>query len=170
MHGFFRRAATLTAIAAALSLTAAAVRAESSLSLDHCTREDAQNAAPGTPDTLNAAAATAADSTNAAIEAEALHPLPSVIVYGPPHAASAHHAWWIGTFVDQFDLRERLRSLRRLRLVRLWDDARITVFFGVNKAGVAGLHIQQQDPTSTPWNHVPAHSEPMGGLQANALP
>jgi len=168
MHGFFRRAATLGAVTGILVLVTAPARAEGYLSLDHCTREDAQNAAPGAPERVSDAAA--ADSTDAAIEAEALHPLPSVTVYGPPHVAGAHHAWWIGTFVDQFDLRERLRSLRRLRIVRLWDDARITVFFGVSKAGVAGLHIQQQDPTSTPWNHLPAHSEPMGGLQANALP
>ena len=168
MHGFFRRKITLFAIAGAMTLGTAGARAEGYLSLDHCTREDAQNAAPGTLEPVNLSAAV--DSTDAAIEAEALHPLPSVTVYGPPHATTGHHSWWIGTFVDQFDLRERLRSLRRLRLVRLWDDARITVFFGVNKAGVAGLHIQQQDPVSTPWNHLPAHSEPMGGLQANALP
>jgi len=168
MHGTFRRAVTLFTILGATVLSAAAARAENHRSIDHCTREDAQNASPGATERVALAAAT--DSTDAAIEAETTHPLPSVIVYGTPHAAAARHAWWTGTFIDQFDLRERLRSLRRLRLVRLWDDARITVFVGVNKAGVAGLHIQQQDPVATLWNHVPARSEPMGGLQANALP
>jgi len=47
MHGTFRRAVTLFTILGATVLSAAAARAENHRSIDHCTREDAQNASPG---------------------------------------------------------------------------------------------------------------------------
>jgi hypothetical protein len=62
--------------------------------------------------------------------------------------------------------------MTRLRILRLWDSARMTVFFGFDHAGHAGLHVQQQDPGFTPSLHVkalplelpPLRSVPLGSM------
>jgi hypothetical protein len=54
--------------------------------------------------------------------------------------------FWFGRFVDHLDLRHRLSSIRFLKLVPLWDGRRLTIYVGVDRHGMAGLHIQQQDP------------------------
>ena len=135
-----RRRALAAGLGLALVLAAAAARAGEPSSLERCTREDAQTAEPVT--------ALPGDNQPAAsaIAAELAHPLPAMTperstLHGLPHAS-----WSPLRFVDHLELGERIRSLRRVRLLRLWDDARLTVFFGLNRAGVAGLHFQQQDP------------------------
>jgi hypothetical protein len=119
---------------AALALGAAAARAD-----EHCTREDAQSAAAPETD---------------AIAAEASHALPAVTVESRPFPSPARRAFWppsfVEHFVDHFDLVTRLRAIKRLKIVPVFDNARVTVFFGVDRHGVAGLHIQQQDASDLP--------------------
>ena len=81
-----------------------------------------------------------------AIAAEVAAPLPPA----PPMAADSptqpRPRFWLGRFVDHLDLRHRLASIKMLKLVPLWDGRRLTVYFGVDRHGMPGLHIQQQDP------------------------
>ena len=165
MQGSSRR--VLPLLVAVVTLSLGALRAEAHRSSDHCTREDAQNAAPGIDAADVPVRVTA--STDAAIEVEASHPLPSVVVYGAARASGARSGWWTGRVSDRFNVRERLRSLKRLRLVRLFDDARITIFVGVNRSGVAGVHIQEQDPVAIGWIHHEAQADPVS-WRANLLP
>ena len=128
------------ALTAALALATTAARAGKQASLDHCTLEDARTAEQlGGASGANAPAA-------AAMAVELAHPLPAATVERPAPHALPLTGWSPLRFVDHLELGERIRSLRRVRLLRLWDDARLTVFLGVDRAGVAGLHIQQQDP------------------------
>ncbi len=128
------------ALTAALALGTTAAQAGEPASLDHCTLEDAQTA-----EQLGGAAGGNAPAA-AAMAVELAHPLPAAAVERPAPHALPLAGWSPLRFVDHLELGERIRSLRRVRLLRLWDDSRLTVFLGVNRAGVAGLHIQQQDP------------------------
>ena len=147
-------ACAAASVALALLLATAAARGGERASLDHCTLEDAQTAEqPGG----NAPAA-------AAMAVELAHPLPAAAVERPAPLALANAAWLPLRFVDHLDVGERIRSLRRVRLLRLWDDARLTVFLGLNRAGVAGLHFQRQDPGE------PLRFDRGIGLQSGAIP
>ena len=135
-----RRQALVAGLALALVLAAAAARAGEESSLERCTREDAQTAEPV------AAAPGDNQPAAAAIAAELAHPLPATTAERSAPHALPNAGWSPLRFVDHLELGERIRSLKRVRLLRLWDDSRLTVFFGLNRAGVAGLHFQQQDP------------------------
>ncbi len=127
--------------------------------LDLCTREDVQSASAGAPD----ASARAAPEARA-IAAETAHTLPAVSVEARPLPSPARRSSWparlVDRFVDHFDLATRLRAMRRLKIVPVFDNSRITVFFGVDRRGVAGLHVQQQDPTDRAAPLL-ARSEPL---------
>ena len=128
-------------LALVLVLGATAARAGQRASLGRCTLEDAQTAEPVTAGPGEYAPAAAA------MAAELAHPLPTP---GPATERAAarvflHEGWSPLRFVDHLELGDRIRSLRPLRLLRLWDDSTMTVFVGLNRAGVAGLHVQQQE-------------------------
>lgn len=148
MHGVRRDAVSAACALMVLLACLPALAAAPHGLTDHCTHEDAEAAEPGAAD--NRSPRDPASEETAAIEAEAVHPLPAVAVAAPSLPTAAHRTLWPTRFVDHFDLVMRLRSIRRLKLLRLWDNSRVTVFFGVNRAGVAGLHIQQQDPNDLP--------------------
>ena len=114
-----------------------------------CTREDAQSAGPGAVD-ADGGPHPAASPEASAIAAEAVHALPAVTVESRPFPAAPRRGFWPGLFVDHFDLATKLRAIRRLRIVPVFDNARVTIFLGVARHGVAGLHIQQQDPNDLP--------------------
>lgn len=128
-----------------LAVTLCVCQARADAKHEHnCTREDVEAAEPA-PMPLDRDPST----SSAALMVEALRPLPPAparIAEPPPPPRRA----WTARFVDSFDVRERLRSLSRLRILRLWDSARVTVFFGLDHAGHAGLHVQQQDPHDFP--------------------
>jgi hypothetical protein len=99
-------------------------------------------AGPGAPRTASVLAA--------AIRAEVSRPLPS---YGEPLIAAgpvARPLFGLQPFADHDDPHVQLRALRHVRVLRLWDDRRLSVFVGLNRAGVPGLHFQQRDPDDPP--------------------
>lgn len=49
-------------------------------------------------------------------------------------------------FRDYRAPKERFRAWRELRVLRLWDDTRITVWFGLDRKGRPGLHFRQRNP------------------------
>jgi len=49
-------------------------------------------------------------------------------------------------FKDHEDYVGRVRSLRALSLVRLWDSRNMSLFLGVDRHGVYGLHLRREDP------------------------
>lgn len=106
---------------------------------ERCTREDAQSAAAPEPD---------------GIAAEAVHALPAVTVESPPLPTPASRRLWpvqfVEHFVDHLDLVTRLRAIRRLKIVPVFDNARVTIFFGLDRRGVAGLHVEPQDGGDLP--------------------
>jgi hypothetical protein len=135
-----------------LAMTAGMAHATATLERSGCNREDAAFADPGpatrahddrAPAALVEAAS--ASSESAAILSETAHTLPTVTVNAPAARGSGLFTAWALRFVDHLDLGQRLRSIKRLKIVPLFDDARLTVYFGINHAGVAGLHFQQQD-------------------------
>jgi hypothetical protein len=74
---------------------------------------------------------------------------------GPPQDAPL-------AFRDYRAPKERFRAWRELRLLRLWDDARVSVWFGLDKKGHPGLHFRQRNPgeeiplaRATPYGEAP---------------
>ena len=128
-------ACTLIALLAGSAPAHAVMRVD-----ERCTREDAQFAGPGADE----AHRSAASGANAII-AEAAHALPAVTVESRPLPSPAHRALWPVRLIERLDLATRLRAITRLKLVPVFDNARLTIFFGVDRRGIAGLHIQQQD-------------------------
>ena len=130
-----------------------------------CTREDVESADP-----IAAASDRNSAGASTAIIAEAVRPLPPAPARTsePPVPRRA----WTARFVDSFDVGARLKALSRLRILRLWDSSRVTVFFGLDRAGHAGLHIQQQDPNelpplrlrSAPFDLPPLRAVPLGSM------
>jgi hypothetical protein len=53
-------------------------------------------------------------------------------------------------FADHNDPQGQLRALRHLRVLRLWDDRHLSVFVGLNREGLPGLHFQRRDPSDLP--------------------
>jgi hypothetical protein len=104
-----------------------------------CTLEDARTATP------DAVSGSDPRGVAAAVAAEAARPLPRVVDSTVELRNAARHVWSPARFSDHVDLVNRLRSLRRLKLLPVWDDARVTVFFGLDRAGHAGLHFEQQE-------------------------
>ena len=161
------------ALAAACALTALAFGTPAALADAHagdqCTREDARSATAGEAE---GGPGTRTPEANA-ISAEAAHALPAITVEGRPLQASVHRRFWpaefVDHFVDHFDLATRLRAFKRLKLVPVFDNARVTIFIGVDRRGVAGLHIQQQDATDLP--PLLARNEPVAdGMPFRAGP
>jgi hypothetical protein len=82
--------------------------------------------------------------------AAALEHSAALDVDGPPEAAPL-------AFRDYRAPRERFRSWRELRVLRLWDNARMTVWFGLDRRGRPGVHFRQRNPGEA----IPlAHAEP----------
>jgi hypothetical protein len=104
-----------------------------------CTLEDARTATP------DGASGSDPGGVAAAVAAEAARPLPRVADSTVELRNAARHVWTPARFSDHVDIVKRLRSLRRLKLLPVWDDTRVTVFFGFDRAGHAGLHFEQQD-------------------------
>ena len=143
------RQALAAGLGLAFLLSAATARAGQRTGPERCTREDVQASEPipaGSADGQPAAAAIAAELVRTLPVTTAERPLPATTAERPLPQGLAHAGWSPLRFVERLELGERIRSLRRVRLLRLWDDSRLTVFFGLNRAGVAGLHVQQQDP------------------------
>ena len=148
-----------------LALSFAAAHADPRGPTGNCTREDVESADP----VAVASDRNSADAS-AAIIAEIVRPLPPAPAraFEPPAARRA----WTARFVDSFDVGARLKALSRLRILRLWDSSRVTVFFGLDHAGHAGLHIQQQDPhdlpplrlRSVPFELPPLRAVPLGSM------
>jgi hypothetical protein len=145
MNGVLRGRLVAACALMALALGPAAVHATAHADAE-CTRDDARSAAGGEAE--GGPAASTPESN--AIAAEAAHTLPTVTVESralPPPAP--HRSFWparfVDHFVDHFDFGTRLRAIRRLKIVPVFDNARVTIFLGVDRRGVAGLHIQQQD-------------------------
>jgi len=136
-----RRDGLAAACCALIALIAGTARAD-----ELCTREDAQAARHGA---ANASAPANAASETVAIATEAAHPLPPVSVVPAALPAPARRGFW-PAFVEHFDLGTRLRAIKRLKIVPVFDNARVTVFLGVDRSGVAGLHIQQQAANDLP--------------------
>jgi hypothetical protein len=134
----------------ALTLGAAPAHADARQD-ERCTREDAQSAAAPEID---------------GIEAEAMHALPTVTLDAHPLPPLEHRGIWppgfVAHFVDHFDLAARLRAIKHLRIVPVFDNARLTVFFGIDRHGVAGLHFQQQDAADLP--PLLAHEAPFADV------
>jgi hypothetical protein len=147
------------ALGAGRSASAAAVRASRLSPLGAaqrgglCTREDAQSAGPGAANASFGPHPAAAPEANA-IAAEVVHALPAVTVESRQLPTPARRASWparlVENFVDHFDLATKLRAIRRLKIVPMFDNARVTVYLGVDHSGIAGLHIQQQDANDLP--------------------
>ncbi len=118
-----------------------------------CTREDAQSAGPGASNAIGGPHPAAAPEANA-ITAEAVHTLPTVTVDSHQLPTLTRRASWparlVDHFVDHFDLATKLRAIKRLKIVPMFDNARVTVYLGVDHSGIAGLHIQQQDANDLP--------------------
>ncbi len=126
-----------------LALSTGAALADPRGPIGNCTREDVESADP-----VQLAVDRDPFNASTAIIAEAVRPLP------PPPARflepPVQRRAWTARFVDSFEFGARLRALSRLRILRLWDSSRVTVFLGIDHAGHAGLHIQQQDPNDLP--------------------
>jgi hypothetical protein len=149
MTGALRDGLVASCALIALALTPMAVRANARAEAE-CTRDDARSAAGG--EIEGGPAASTPES--AAIAAEAAHMLPAVTVESRPLPAAARRGFWpvrfVDHFVDHFDLATKLRAIRRLKIVPVFDNARVTIFLGIDRRGVAGLHIQQQDQSNLP--------------------
>lgn len=105
----------------------------------HCTREDARAAFP-------APSGHVGGSTLAeALAVEAARPLPVARVLGRDAAVPPTASLRAAPFSDHRDLASRLRTVRRLTLVPFYDDAWVTVFLGLDRRGVPGLHFQSQE-------------------------
>lgn len=106
----------------------------------NCTIVDAYMAQPATQSLGSDAPA------DAAVAAEAMRKLPAAPLAGPVALPVPSTMVAAASFRDRTSLNSRLKSIKRLMFVRLWDTPKVSVYVGVNRAGVAGLHFQQQDP------------------------
>lgn len=99
--------------------------------------ERAAPAGPGVPRT--------AISFAEALSAGAFRLLPSsgepVSLTGP----LGRRDFGLQPFADHNDPLQQLRSLRYTRVLRFWDDRHVSVFLGVNRAGLPGLHFERRD-------------------------
>jgi hypothetical protein len=167
MTGALRDAAVAACALIALALEPTAVRA-GPRAADQCTREDSRAATAGEAE---GAPGVATPETNA-IAAEAAHTLPTVTVEAHAFPPPSHRSFWpaqfVDHFVDHFDLATRLRAIKRLKIVPVFDNARVTIFLGVDRRGVAGLHIQQQDASDLP--PLLARNSPVDGPMLRAGP
>ncbi|MBS0394082.1 MAG: hypothetical protein JSR54_05605 [Proteobacteria bacterium] len=112
-----------------------------------CTREDARTAA--------IAARPPAVRLADAIATEALRPLPAAPAAPVADLAPAAGGWTPARFADHLDYATRLRAVRRFKLVPVYDNAYVTVFLGLDRHGVPGLHLQPQaggDLGALLWN------------------
>jgi hypothetical protein len=150
MAGAPRDASAVACALMALTLGAAPARADPRQD-ERCTREDAEFAAAPEID---------------GIGAEALHALPPVTVDARALPPLARRGIWppdfVTNFVDHLDLATRLRAIKHLKIVPVFDNARLTVFFGIDRHGVAGLHFQQQDADDLP--PLLAHQAPFADV------
>ena len=152
-------------LAALLALGASAALADPRAATGNCSREDVESADP-----IAAASDRNSAEASTAIIAEAVRPLPPAPArtFEQPVPRRA----WTARFVDSFDVGARLKALSRLRILRLWDSSRVTVFFGLDHSGHAGLHIQQQDPhdlppmrlKNVPFDLPPLRAVPLGSM------
>lgn len=63
-------------------------------------------------------------------------------------------------FRDYRAPKERFRAWRELRVLRLWDDARVSVWFGLDRKGRPGLHFRQRNPgEEVPLAHAAPYAE-----------
>ncbi len=149
MTGALRDGLVAACALIALGLSATSARATARADAE-CTRDDARSAAGGE---VRGGPAASTPEANA-IAAEAAQQLPTVTVESRALPATPRRSFWparfVDHFVDHFDLATRLRAIRRLKLVPVFDNARVTIFIGVDRRGVAGLHIQQQDASDLP--------------------
>ena len=107
-----------------------------------CARGETEHGVSATNGSAHAGAAEA-------IAAEVARPLPSVVLPANARVSSATgllQRSWPVRLVESIDVAAPFKALSRLRILRLWDTPRVTVFFGVDHAGHAGVHVQQQDP------------------------
>lgn len=131
-----------------------------------CTFEDAlaSQRAPATPaDSAPADAAVTAEAQRvlpAALVATAGTPTPDVANHlvplpadhdpMPDDAVAAAREMPSRTtplrFFDRDSLRAQIKSIRRLPLVRLFDNRQMSIYLGIDRKGVAGLHLQQRRP------------------------
>lgn len=149
MTGALRDGLVVACALMALTLGLAPPRADARAG-DRCTREDARSATAGDAD----GGPGAATPQSNAIAAEAAQSLPTVTVESHALPPPAHRSFWaanfVDHFVDHFDIGTKLRAIKRLKIVPVFDNARVTIFLGVDRRGVAGLHIQQQDANDLP--------------------
>jgi hypothetical protein len=135
--------------------------------IGRCTREDVQS--------FGATATFSANENeppleSAAIAAEAARSLPPVLVYAPEVPPPSR--FWPVRFVESIDMGARLKALSRLRILRLFDNSRVTVFLGIDHAGHAGLHVQQQDPSYLPplrLRNAPASLPPLRAVPLSSM-
>jgi hypothetical protein len=143
-----------------------AVVAKSEAADRGCTFEDAlaSQRAPATPlDSAPADAAVAAEAQRvfppvlvaAAATPEpdvASHLVPLPADHEPTPAGAAPAAREMPSraaplrFFDRDSLRAQIKSIRRLPLVRLFDNRQMSIYLGIDRKGVAGLHLQQRRP------------------------
>jgi dihydropteroate synthase len=70
-------------------------------------------------------------------------------------------------FFDRDSLRAQVESIRRLPLLRLFDNREMSIYLGVDRKGVAGLHLQQRRPNES----VPAADDgPPVDIPLRAVP
>ena len=166
MNGTTSAAVGILGVMMTLAAIAAPVLSDSGTRLRRCTREDAQTLSP--PPSQAGADPTIA-AANAAISAEVARTLPAVQVRAQDNPAPRR--FWTVRLVDSIDV-GALRALSRLRILRLWDSARVTVFLGVDYAGHAGLHVQQQDPIYLPplkLRNAPAALPPLRAIPLSSM-
>jgi hypothetical protein len=142
VHGVSSEWWRLAGVMMALALAASPAVADRCAPDRLCPLDTADRGASGPNDSAHAGAAEA-------IAAEVARPLPSVTLPATARVSSATglvQRSWPVRLVESIDVGARFKALSRLRILRLWDTPRVTVFFGVDHAGHAGLHVQQQDP------------------------
>jgi hypothetical protein len=49
-------------------------------------------------------------------------------------------------FKDHLDYVARVRALRAVSVVRLWNSHNTSLFLGVDRRGVYGIHLRREDP------------------------
>jgi hypothetical protein len=119
-----------------------------------------------------AASAESPPGQDAAIAAEVAAALPRAPrETGTTQEPPARPRFWLGRFVDHLDLANRISHIKSLKLVPLWDGRRLTVYFGVDRRGMPGLHIQQQDPSyaARVAMQPPSVTVPLRAVPLNAL-
>ncbi len=108
----------------------------------------------------------------AAIAAEVAAALPPAPHDTTPIAVAARPRFWLAGLVDHLDLRNRIHSLQLLKFVHVWDSRRFSVYFGLDRHGLPGLHIARQDPSysaSVRMAEPPDVIPPLRAVPLNAL-